>query len=193
MNIKQLTLAAAAVSATFLGSGVVSSAQAAVLGSGDTCAKVSFSYLDCAGAFGGNDKGAQGTGLSNLDELFDGEWVFEGDNESGLVSFDMGDKGDQNGTASTALSGFGAIAVKAGNSYSLYTVEDLSSFEWSTAGVNTVGGKKKKNIPGLSHLSIYRQAHPVKPPVEQEVPEPSVLLGLIGMIGAGLGSRKKLS
>ena len=99
-----------------------------------------------------------------------------------------GGDGTQAGSASTDLSGFGAIAIKAGNSYSLYTVDDLATFDWGTAGVAKVG--KKGNTPGLSHLSVYRQANP-EPPVSQEVPEPSLLLGIVGIVGASQRLRRK--
>lgn len=188
MNIKQFALTAM-TTATLVGlSSATSSAQAAVLGGGSTCANVSFDYVSCAGAFQGNDKGAQGTGLSNLDSLFGSGWSFAGDNEDGLVSF-LGDGlGAKSGTASTSLSGAGAIAVKAGNSYSLYTVADLASFDWGTAGVTPVG--KKGNTPGLSHLSVYRQVNGVTEPEKQEVPEPSLLLGMVGLVSIGARLRR---
>lgn len=188
MKIQQLVLATATTTALFFVQGVTSSASAATLGGSSTCSEVGFNYLDCAGSFSGNDKGAQGSGLSNLNSLFGDGWSFVGDNEDGLVSFTDGGDGTQLGSASTGLSGFGAIAVKAGNSYSLYTVSDLASFDWGTAGVAKVG--KKGNTPGLSHLSVYRQADSA-PPVSQEVPEPSLLLGIVGMIGVSQRLRRK--
>lgn len=184
----KLALATATTAALLFVNSVTSSARAATLGGGSTCSEVSFSYLDCAGSFSGNDKGAQGSGLSNLNSLFGEGWSFVGDNEDGLVSFTDGGNGTQSGSASTDLSGFGAIAIKAGNSYSLYTVDDLATFDWGTAGVAKVG--KKENTPGLSHLSVYRQANST-PPDSQEVPEPSLLLGIVGMIGVSKRLRRK--
>ncbi|WP_121971695.1 PEP-CTERM sorting domain-containing protein [Leptolyngbya sp. BC1307] len=188
MKIQKLALATATTVALLSVHGVTSSAKAAVLGGSSTCSEVSFSYLDCAGSFLGNDKGAQGSGLSNLNSLFGEGWYFAGDNEDELVSLTNGGEGTQLGSASTKLSGFGAIAIKAGNSYSLYTVKDLATFDWGTAGVAKVG--KKGNIPGLSHLSVYKQTIP-EPPVSQKVPEPSMLLGIAGIVGVSKRLRRK--
>lgn len=187
MKIQKLAFVSATTAALFSMHGVTSSAKAAVLGGNSTCSEVGFSYLNCAGSFLGNDKGAQGSGLSNLNTLFGEGWSFAGDNEDGLVSFTDGGDGIQLGSASTELSGFGAIAIKAGNSYSLYTVNDLATFDWGTAGVAKVG---KGNTPGLSHLSVYRQASS-EPPVSREVPEPSLLLGLMGIVGVSKRLRRK--
>lgn len=184
MNIKQLAIAAFTATALAFGSSITSSAQAAVLGGSGTCDKVSFTYLDCAGAFAGNDKGAQGTGLANLNSLLGPGWSFAGDNESGLVSFTSGGTNSTLGKATTSLSGFGAFAVKAGNSYSIYTVADLASFDWSTAGVTPVG--KKGNTPDLSHLSIYTKTPP------RDIPEPAMLLGLATVVGAGTRLKRRI-
>ncbi|MGC1308952.1 MAG: hypothetical protein WA885_17125 [Phormidesmis sp.] len=187
MKNKSLAIATLAASAAIFSQPFSTNAQAATLGGSSTCAKATFSYLDCAGSFDGNDKGAQGTGLDNLNTLFGSGWSFSGDNEDGLVSFSSGGEGSKTGSATTTLSGFGAIAVKAGNSYSLYTVKDLASFDWSTAGVNTVG--KKGNMPGLSHVSIYVKNMEFPSEEEQEIPEPSMFLGLAAMMS--FGSRLK--
>ncbi|NEZ55424.1 hypothetical protein [Adonisia turfae] len=184
--LKQLTLTVLGSTAVILAQSLTSSAQAATLGGSGTCANVSFNYIDCAGAFSGNDKGAQGTGLSNLDALFGSGWSFAGDNEDSTVSFTSGGDGTKVGSASTNLSGFGAIAVKAGNSYSLYTVADLSSFDWSTEGVTPVG---RGNTPGLSHLSVYKQAGEPEPE-SKSVPEPGLLLGFLGLVGTGVRLKK---
>ena len=184
--IKQLALTVLGSTAIILTQSLASSAQAAVLGGSGTCADVGFGYIDCAGAFGGNDKGAQGTGLDNLNALFGPGWSFVGDNEDSTVSFSSGGGGSKMGSASTNLSGFGAIAVKAGNSYSLYTVADLASFDWSTEGVTPVG---KGNTPGLSHLSVYKRGEEPKP-ASESVPEPSLLLGLLGLVSTGVSLKK---
>ena len=182
MKIKCLVPVAIATMAISF-SQAVKPAQAAVLGGGNgtpTCDKVDSNYfLDCAGWFDGNDKGAQGTGLTNLNNLFGGNWSLAGDSDSSNPVVKTG--GGKSGTATTSLSGFGAIAVKAGDSYSLYTVKDLASFSWSTAGVRLVG--KGKNVPDLSHISVYVKDDP------QSVPEPSLLLSVVGI--AGLGTRLK--
>ncbi len=191
MKIKQLAVITTTIAAAAMVQAVAPSAQAAVLGTGSaTCANVSFSFNDCAGYFDGNDKQGD-SGLSNLNSLFGEGWTFVGDSDSNnpLISFTSGGNNSTAGSARTNLTGAGAIAVKAGNSYALYTIEDLASFDWSTAGVKTVG--KKGNTPELSHLSLYRQANPVQPPAVKEIPEPSMLLGLVGLVGLGIRSRRE--
>lgn len=189
MNFQKLAIAALTASSLSLSASVFSSAQAATLGVSGSCESSGFSYLNCAGFFEGNDKGAQGTALSNLNNSFGGDWSFAGDSEDGTVSFSSGGHGNKSGTASTSLSGAGAIAVKAGNSYALYTLEDLAEFDWDTYGVKGVG-KNNNNAPGLSHLSIYKQALNAGAPTE-EVPEPAMLLGLVMLAGAGTRLKKK--
>lgn len=190
MKIKHIFSAALTVAVVGIAQSATS-AQAAILGASSQCANVSFSYIDCAGYFDGNDKGAQGSGINNLNSLFGSDWSYVGDQESGTVSFISGGEGSESGKASTNLSGAGAIAVKAGNSYSLYTVADLSSFDWSTTGVKGVG--KKGNVPGLSHLSVYQSVLDQEPEKPQEVPEPGILLGLVGFAGMGARLKQKLS
>ncbi|MFK8182312.1 MAG: PEP-CTERM sorting domain-containing protein [Phormidesmis sp.] len=190
MKIRTLAIAAMTASSLGLLGSVFSSAQAASLGGSGTCTSSEFSYLQCGGAFSGNDKGAQGTGLSNLNTLFGGSWSFAGDNEDGTVSFLSGGDGSKSGVASTDLSGAGAIAVKAGNSYSLYTIANLAEFEWDTFGVTRVG-RHGNNSPGLSHLSIYKRAMDDGSASTEEVPEPALLLGLVMVAGAGTRLKRK--
>lgn len=187
MRAKRLVIAALATTAAVLAPSMTYKAQAATFGGNNACAEVSFTYVSCAGFFSGNDKGASGSGLDNLNNLFGEGWSFAGDNESGLVTFLSGGEGTKAGSAKTTLSGAGAIAVKAGNSYALYSVSDLSSFDWSTEGVQKVGSKGKNTL-GLSHLSVYRRIEPEAP---KKVPEPSMLLGLVAMMGAGARLKKK--
>ncbi|PZO58640.1 MAG: hypothetical protein DCF15_04785 [Phormidesmis priestleyi] len=189
MHIKQLALIALATTAATLAPSAFDAAQAATLGTGTTCAKATFAYMDCAGAFAGNDKGAQGTALTNLNTLFGSGWSLRGDSEvGGIVSFLSGGTSTTSGVAKTSLTGPGAIAVKAGNSYSLYTVNNLATFNWNTLGVTPVG--KKGNTPNLSHISVYARA--VNPPTTpRHIPEPGMLLGLVAIAGAGVRLKQK--
>ncbi len=190
MHIKQLALIALTATAATFTSSAFDAAQAAVLGTGTTCAKATFAYIDCAGAFEGNDKGAQGTALTNLNALFGSGWSFQGDSEAGgIVSFLSGGTKTTSGEAKTTLTGPGAIAVKAGNSYSLYTINNLATFNWNTLGVTPVGSKGK-NTPNLSHISVYTQASsPSSPP--RTVPEPGMLLGLAAIAATSACLKKK--
>lgn len=191
MKVKNFVLTALMTAAVGLVQSTTSSAQAATLGGSGSCANVTFTYIDCAGYYEGNDVGAQGTALGHLNALFpDAPWTLVGGDEDGTVTFGTSGLGSTSGTASTLLSGFGAFAVKAGNSYSLYTVANLARFDWSTAGVKPVG-KKGLNTPGLSHLSIYRSSRPEVPPPAQPVPEPGILLGLVAAAGIGSSLKRK--
>lgn len=190
MKIKHFVLTAAMTAAVGLVQSTTASAQAATLGGSGSCANVTFTYISCAGYYEGNDVGAKGTALGNLNTLFpDAPWTLVGGDENGTVTFGTGGLSSTSGTASTLLSGFGAFAVKAGNSYSLYTVANLAQFDWSTAGVNLVG--KKGNTPGLSHLSIYQSSRPEVPPPATPVPEPGMLLGLVAAAGIGSSLKRK--
>ena len=188
MKLQSLAIAVIAASSLGLSSSVFSSAHAAALGGSGSCESSDFDYLNCAGFFSGNDKGEQGTALSNLSDLFGGDWSLAGDSEDGTVSFLSGGHGNKSGTASTNLTGAGAIAVKAGNSYALYTLEDLAEFNWDTLGVEGVG--RNNNAPGLSHLSIYKRALNAGASTE-EVPELAMLLGLVMVAGAGTRLKRK--
>ena len=189
MKIKHLVPMAIAATAIAIAQ-PVTSAQAATMGGSGLCTNVDSSFFtDCAGSFGGNDKGNKGTALDNLNSLYGAGWSFAGDSDSDNVVSVMFGEDDTAGTATTSLSGAGAIAVKAGNSYSLYRVNDLASFSWSTAGVTPVG--KKGNTPGLSHISVYKSPFDSAPEQSQEVPEPGLLLGLVGIAGVGARLKKK--
>jgi len=170
--------ATATITAVAIFQALGSSTQAVALKEGETCAGVTFTYEACAGVFAGNDKGPQGTGLSNLNSLFGAGWSFAGDNESGLVSFTTGGTTYQSGAATTRLSGAEEIAVKAGNFYALRTIDDLTYFDWSTDGLISVGNSNK---PNLSHISIYTQSGRSTPP-PQDIPEPCLLLPLSGLV-----------
>ncbi len=193
MKVKNFVLTAVMTAAVGLVQSTTTSAQAATLGGSGSCANVTFTYIDCAGYYEGNNLGARGTALENLNTLFpDAPWTLAGGDEEGTVTLSTGGLGSTSGTAYTPFSGFGAFAVKAGNSYSLYTVANLAQFDWSTAGVKLVG-KKGLNTPGLSHLSIYRSSRPEVSPPATPVPEPGILLGLVAAAGISSSLKRKTS
>jgi hypothetical protein len=122
------------------------------------------------GSFSGNDTGAQGTAISNLDSILGPTWTLLGKSDEGLgtVTYNGNNK---SGTWSTGLSGAGAFSVKAADGYLLYQTDDISTINWSTFGLLNNGQQQ----PGLSHLSVYKA----------EVPEPLTLMGSAVALGFG--------
>ncbi len=147
---------------------------------------LSASAASLIGAFSGNDTGAQGTAISNLNTLLGPTWTVAGKSDDGFGTFLSGGHGSQNGIWSTGLTGAGAFAVKAGNGYLLFETNDISTINWSTVGL-VVG---RGNTPGLSHLSVFTGG-PVRPGDPAPVPEPLTLLGSGLALGFGGMFQKK--
>lgn len=157
----------------------------------------------CSGYYAGNDK-TNDNALNLLNDaenpLFGGltGWSLaatDGDFSKLFADGKTGAFGEDDTSGNWSLgkmfSGPATVAVKAGESFSLYYFESLSSFDsgfFSTAGVAPVGNKG--NTPGLSHLSLYIADAPPEEP-KTEVPEPFAVLGLavVGGIGATLKRR----
>ncbi|KOR35068.1 MULTISPECIES: PEP-CTERM sorting domain-containing protein [Planktothricoides] len=129
------------------------------------------------GTYDGNDTGAQGTGITNLDSILGPAWTLAGKSDEGLGTFSSGGEGSLTGTWLTGLSGAGAFSVKAADGYLLFETDDISTINWSTLGLLNKGGQQ----PGLSHLSVY----------QKEVPEPLTLLGSGLALGFGGYFQKK--
>jgi hypothetical protein len=192
-------LTTAALTAGLLASSalVANQAQAVVIG-GTSCSvgevTISGASADqCSGYYSGNDKPSTALSLLNDDALFgDLNWSLaatDGD-------FSVGNGTSGNWSLGSTYSGPATIAVKAGNSFSLYFFEDLADFDagtFDTSGVAKVGGGKNGgNTPGLSHLSLYMaEGGNDEPPTD--IPEPFGLLGLAvaGGFGATLKRRQR--
>jgi hypothetical protein len=199
MKTKTLSTALAASVGLAIAGVAISPAQAATLGGG-TCSVSEVTITgygsadNCAGFFSGNDKGGGTDPAISLlnDGLFGdfGSWV-----RTGTDGDFTGTGSGQTGTWNFAqgFSGPAAVAVKAGNSYSLYFFADVAeaySGTFATGGVNTVG--KKGNTPGLSHLSVFTAQRPsTPPPTAQSVPEPASILGLLAIGGLGIGLKRQ--
>ncbi|MGB2924958.1 MAG: PTPA-CTERM sorting domain-containing protein [Limnothrix sp.] len=140
------------------------------------------------GSYSGNDTGAMGTGVSNLNALLpDYSWSVAGKSDEGFGSFSSGGDGTKTGTWNTSLSGFGAFSVKAATGYLLFKTDDLSTIDWSTLGLLNNGGKQ----PGLSHLTAYIGACVANCEPPTDVPTPAAVLPILGGLFGAASRRKK--
>ncbi|WP_414579529.1 PEP-CTERM sorting domain-containing protein [Anabaena sp. CCY 9402-a] len=108
------------------------------------------------------------------------------DNNNGPKPITVTNPGLNSGTWSIAdqLTSAFAVAVKGGNSYSVYFFDNfasaVSSGEWDTLGLNKIDG----NTPGHSHIDIYTT--PAQP-----IPEPITMFGIgVGLVGGGVLKQK---
>lgn len=194
------------VGASLLAVGTVSlfapSASAAGLVSCSSGAVTASGFGDataCAGAFDGNDTGAQGTLLTKLNDegLFDSfvgdaTWSLLGksDDGSGILT---ASNGLASGTWSllTAITQPFVLSLKAGNSYSAYLFDGttpITSGTFETLGVSVNG---RGNAQALSHASIF--IADVDDNGSVDVPEPATILALGVVAVGGLGALKKKS
>jgi hypothetical protein len=83
----------------------------------------------------------------------------------------------------TSLTPVSFITVKASNSFMLYSVDELLSGSWTTAGILNNGGKQ----PGISHYTLW--GTPSAP-----VPEPAtwaMMIAGFGLVGGAMRYRGK--
>ncbi|MGG6294884.1 PEP-CTERM sorting domain-containing protein [Leptolyngbya sp. AN02str] len=151
----------------------------------------------CAGSFSGNDTGAQGTLLNDLNNgLFStggGTWSLLGKSDDGGFSAGKSSTGGWSLLGGQQITGSFVLSLKAGNAYSAYyfdNVSNVTSGFFDTIGVSLAGnGKSGKD---LSHASIFvlsQDTTPTPPPAGQPVPEPFTILGTVA--AAGMGYRMK--
>ncbi|WP_008312059.1 PEP-CTERM sorting domain-containing protein [Leptolyngbya sp. PCC 6406] len=145
---------------------------------------MSASAATLLGTFSGNDTGATGTAITNLNTLAaPGPWSLVGKSDEGFGTFLSGGTTTKDGIWSTGLTGAGAFSVKAANSYTLYLTDDISVINWSTVGITNQGGQQ----PTLSHLSLYTRDYTP----EVSVPEPMMILGSVVAAGTGLALKRR--
>ena len=192
--MKILTTAALTVGLLASSALVAHQAQAVTLG-GNTCSasEVTISGVSadqCSGYYSGNDKPSAALGLLDGDLFGDfGDWSLKATDSAFRTT-----GGDKSGTWSLGnnYSGPATIAVKAGNSFSLYFFETLTDFNagtFDTSGVAKVGGGRNGgNTPALSHLSLYVADGDFEEP-PTDIPEPFGILGLA--VAGGLGATLK--
>jgi hypothetical protein len=171
---------AAALSLTALAS------QAALVSAGTyTCSltDVTPGATACSGAWAGNNANQLNDVLAELAFLSPGTWTFGGTSDAGDTNgpFDPIDEDLNAGTLTLAgpISGTFAIALKAGNEFSLYVWEDVMDVN---AVLFTMGGQS-----ALSHASLYQSDRLVP-----AIPEPSTYALMLAGLGAvGLVARRR--
>lgn len=166
-----------------------------------SCTLSAFSGVtSCEGPFSGNNSN------QSLDGLFDINWE-SGSFVSGEIKVDNGSKGStggfsfksakdqdkQSGTweldkSITDKYQYGMFVVKAGNSFSSYFWDGLSTTGvWDTLGVTPNNG----GSPDLSHFSFYGFGQRVVEPPTPTIPEPATVIGLLAVGGGIVASRRK--
>ncbi|MEC4818874.1 MAG: PEP-CTERM sorting domain-containing protein [Scytonema sp. PMC 1069.18] len=157
----------------------------------------------CQGPFSGNDTGAQGTLLNDLNNgLFAA-------NVGSDVTWSLAGKSDESNNFLTAANGSSAgswslknalstdtfvLSLKTSTAYSAYLFTGIDFAETGLNGLfNTIGvaldgsGNAGK---GLSHASLYLANKPNTP---KKVPEPSALIGLGLAVGGMVVTRRRKS
>ncbi|MBE9004619.1 PEP-CTERM sorting domain-containing protein [Fortiea sp. LEGE XX443] len=162
----------------------------------------------CKGPFSGNDTGAKGTLLTDLNNgLFDigakttwellgksdeqDSFGFEAQNNLSSGTWNLG---KALGDGPTTF----VISLKTSTAYSTYLFKDIDFSKTGLTGFfNTIGvaldgsGKQGK---ALSHASIFKATYVKLPdPPKAKVPEPSVAIGLGIVMGRMLISRRRKS
>jgi hypothetical protein len=162
----------------------------------------------CAGGFGGNDSqgDAWSTQLNDNDIFGDYNWTnlydMDGDGKD-LTDYKIDSANGSNDLFRISYSEGKiefyqdidvqfALTLKAGNFWSAYSFEGVTAneiFDFDTTGVAV---KNNGSSPALSHASIYFSDNSITPdtPDPQEVPEPTVIGGLL-MLGAGLATSRR--
>jgi len=185
-------------------SGTLSQAACSVSQVSGTTASGTVFATACNGPNAGNDTGAQGTAEGLLDGgLFQsfvgsGNWSLGGKSDGGSNNF--GFTATQNKSTggwgfSTPFTGTFALSLKAGNNYSLYLFDNVTSFTqgtFDTIGVALNGSKTAGR--DLSHASLF-VFNPTQPNpgnnAGQPVPEPLTVLGTMMAAGMGYGIKRK--
>jgi len=172
-------LAAAAALAFALPAQALTTTGAACAGNGTTMVAIS-GYAGCAGSFAGN------TNNQDVAGFLSSEWGL-----SGLTATSISGSAGASGSLSFAQqTGQFAIALKAGNAFSLYRFDasgiagGISSISFDTLGVGFVSGGNGKMHFGqnLSHAVLYTA----------QVPEPETYaLMLLGLAGVAAVARRR--
>lgn len=133
-------------------------------------------YLDCAGAYDGNNKNQETDVLAAISSEF---------GLSGLTSiYDVSGSAGESGTfdLSSITSPF-VLALKAGNAFSLYAFSSGSEIDWDTLGVGFTNPSGQTHFgQELSHATVYTTA----------IPEPETYaLMVAGLAFVGWASRRR--
>lgn len=180
MKLKNIVFLTVAASVLVFGS----TAQAALTLTGHSCGLTGMSYDDCSGSWDGNNKGNPGVEADVASQIL-ADFGFVVGSSSEISS-----GGGSSGTLDLggAITGLFAIALKAGDAFSLYSfdggVSGISSINYDTLGVGwfTSSGIHQFG-KDLSHADIYLP-----------VPEPetyAMLLAGLGLLGFSLRKQKQ--
>lgn len=184
------------------GSLLAFNANAALSRSGPKCTSYNtvstMNALDCSGAWGGDDVNQQSDVFAQLNLDFTdftgtgGIWEYLGTTNAGETSGPFASvPAAASGTLTfdTPITGFFAVALKGGNSFSFYLfdggVAGLSSVNFSMGGTALNAEEQQQN---LSHASLYQFDTPT-PPVPEANTYLMMLAGL-GAVGAMVRRRK---
>lgn len=146
----------------------------------------------CSGAWGGNITGQEGAIINQIQADFGVTATFEGKTDAGSSSgpFSYVGSGTTGSvTFDNALFGDFILALKAGDSFSLFFFQDamgIQEVEYTTdgVGVNT-NNEKKVVVNGLSNASLFTTR-------TTSVPEPSTMLLLAtGLLGLAARARRR--
>ncbi len=120
-------------------------------------------YLDCSGSWSGNN-------LNQADAVFSqiaGDW---GSDVLSTQNITGGNGGSSGMLSFAAQTGLFAIALKAGNAFSLYEFDGsqvsggISSISYDTLGVGFTSGRNVHFGQSLSHADLYTFTSPVPEP-----------------------------
>ncbi|MFE4105506.1 hypothetical protein [Almyronema epifaneia] len=164
--------------------------------------------LACIGSFSGNDTGAQGTLLSELNSIdfTSSEWDIFSIDESTISGWEILAKSDDAGSGLISNNGGTAgawsfnntdgdidgpfvLSLKASNSWSAYFFDNYQQATAALVGTFETDGVSTNNrgrAQGLSHATIARAIFTPKDsgPASQEIPEPGAVAAL-GLFALG--------
>ena len=181
MILKKLAISIIAMGVLVFGN----SAHATLTPTGYSCTNSGMSFDDCSGSWDGNNKGNAGL-LADVNAQILADFGFVVGS-----SYEVSSGGSNSGTLNFGgpISGVFAIALKAGDAFSLYKfdggVSGISSINYDTLGVGFFSGPNNilHTNQDLSHADIYLP-----------VPEPetyAMLLAGLGLLGFMARHRKE--
>ncbi len=150
-------------------------------------------YISACGPFAGNDSATNVSTETMKTYTFSAKanafntTPDEGDSSAFEIEYDSSSKSGTWEVFDPPISGFFAIALKAGPQYAIYEFDgDVLSGNWDTSAFTNPGG----NQPDISHISLYVTQDPTPP---TDTPEPLTLLGAATAIGLGTSLKRQFN